>query len=69
MYIYIKVVTNTDGTLTKDLRTFATFDEALSTYHTQLGASINKCKDCLYAVLDENGNTKKVEKWVAPAAE
>lgn len=68
-FIYLKVVTNNDDTETKDLRTFSSWDEALSTYHYQLGSSINKCKECIYALIDTDGNLRKCEKWTAPVAE
>ena len=65
----IKILTNTDGAETRDLRGFDTLDEALVRYHNDLQASISKCKSVYCAVINGVGGVYKSDVWSAEIAQ
>ncbi len=66
MYYTIKIETNTEGTETRDLRQFATSDEALVRFHSDLTKYINNTGRILEMMMTDTGTIIKKELWIKP---
>ena len=69
MYTTVKVIKATDGTISRDCRSFSTADEAKVRYFGDLSKAIGADNTAyvLMVILDEVGNIVDREVWYATA--
>ena len=71
MYLTLKVTTNTEGTVSRDCRSFDTIEDARVRFHSDLASNIGKegISFVMCDLLNEDGRVLNNETWKAPEEE